>query len=425
MKESNKRMRVKAGVISSILLLFISLSVTGCNNDTAEDTSYFKPLTFEFTQNGKFLIGDPWSTVKYKLNESAVSDLPQTITAEVLKESLGIGDDEENSIRPDTPYSVIEVKAGDTLCLYASGSESYTNPEMPGDTGYMTLNTTAECYVYGNIMSLLTHTQNGKWNPDSKEVPPDAFLNLFYYESNLKNHSTESLWLPAEKLSDRCYKYMFINCENLTRAPELPAMDLADNCYEYMFEGCDGLTEAPALPATTLKPYCYSGMFNSCYGLVKAPLLPAVTMTEDCYGSMFAWCKKLTEAPDLPATKLASHCYHGIFNGCEKLSKAPELPAKELEGGCYYEMFNECKSLTAAPLLPAENLQEYCYWKMFYGCTNLNSITCLAKDISETYCTGFWLVGTAENGTFTKVAATNWATGEDGIPTGWTVVDYQ
>ena len=98
------------------------------------------------------------------------------------------------------------------------------------------------------------------------------------------------------------------------------------------------------------------------------------------------------------------------------------LPAIILATGCYMSMFNGCTSLTTGPVLRAPYLTEDCYSLMFYGCSSLNSITCLATNISEEDCTNKWLYGVAQTGTFTKASdMTDWETGDDGIPSGWTV----
>jgi hypothetical protein len=59
---------------------------------------------------------------------------------------------------------------------------------------------------------------------------------------------------------------------------------------------------------------------------------------------------------------------------------------------------------------------------MFRGCSSLNSITCLATNISGEACTFDWLNGVAQTGTFTKSSdMTDWETGYNAIPSGWTV----
>lgn len=175
-----------------------------------------------------------------------------------------------------------------------------------------------------------------------------------------------------------------------------------DFCFYYLFSGCTGLTSAEnlSLPATTLTFFGYCDMFNGCTRLTTAPVLPATTLGVNCYDGMFRGCTSLTTAPALPATTLASYCYHYMFSGCTSLTTAPELPATTLANNCYTYMF--------------------------YGCTNLNSITCLATDISISSCTTNWVDGVAATGTFIKAASmTSWTTGNNGIPSGWTVQDYQ
>jgi hypothetical protein len=227
----------------------------------------------------------------------------------------------------------------------------------------------ADCYIYGNIMSLISSSDF----PDCKALTEkNTFCGLFSGNEHIKSHSSKPLLLPATRL--------------------------ADYCYESLFKSCTGLTTAPDLPATTLKSYCYKDMFDGCTGLTTAPNLPATTLAEGCYKGMFMRCTNLTTAPDLPATTLKSYCYIEMFSGCTSLTTAPDLPATTLTSGCYA--------------------------LMFCGCTNLNSIKCLATDIHAS-CTNDWIKGVATSGTFTKAASADWSvkTGNDGIPSGWTVVD--
>ena len=257
--------------------------------------------------------------------------------------------------------------------------------------------------------------------------------------------------LPATTLTTYCYYSMFRDCISLTTAPELPATTLASNCYSYMFYKCTSLVNAPELHATTLAQFCYRDMFVECTSLTTAPELPATTLADYCYYEMFMYCNSLKTAPELPATTLKKYCYHAMFKGCRSLTAAPTLPATTLAGGCYSDMFEYCASLTTAPELPATTLYEYCYSYMFYNCTELetapelpaailkdycyqfmfqsckkiNSITMLATDKSATNPLYEWVVGVSSTGTFTKAASmTSLPTGVNGIPSGWTVVDY-
>ena len=308
---------------------------------------------------------------------------------------------------------------------------------------------TADCYVYGNIMSILDKENFAT----ATTVPERAFYALFEGNQNISNHPQKPLVLPATTLNISCYENMFKGCTGLTSAPELPATTLGFGCYNSMFFGCTGLTTAPVLPATTLADNCYRAMFmnctslttapvlpaqtldeagtcyekmfSGCTGLTSAPVLPATTLGSSCYSYMFEGCTRLTVAPALPATTLRYECYRSMFEGCTGLTTAPAaLPAETLQRGCYMSMFKGCTSLTAAPELPATTLADQCYWSMFENCSNLNYIKCLATDISASYCTRSWVQGVSSTGTFVKhPSMTGWSTGNNGIPSGWTVQD--
>lgn len=175
--------------------------------------------------------------------------------------------------------------------------------------------------------------------------------------------------------------------------------------------------------------YTFYRLFYDCTGLTSAEnlVLPATSLTENCYCLMFGGCTFLTAAPStLPATNLKSGCYEQMFYNCTSLTTAPSLPATILVNECYDGMFNGCTSLTTAPELHVATLTNNCYLGMFNGCTSLNYIKCLATDISAPNCTYTWVRSVASSGTFVKSASmTGWTSGDDGIPTGWTVVDAQ
>ena len=266
----------------------------------------------------------------------------------------------------------------------------------------------ADCYLYGNIMSLVTdYTSDADAFASNVTLTADkTFFKMFSYDNSgqhIKSHVSKPIVLPATTLTESCYSSLFSKT-GLTNAPVLPAMVLARDCYEYMFDNCTQLTAAPALPATTLAGACYAGMFMGCTQLTTAPELPATTLEGSCYQYMFEDCTQLTAAPALPATTLAYACYYGMFDGCT--------------------------SLTAAPVLPATVLASSCYREMFSGCSQLNGITCYAVDISADDCTEYWLYGVPASGTFRIHPALNpddpnpWTSSDNGIPSGWTVESY-
>lgn len=127
------------------------------------------------------------------------------------------------------------------------------------------------------------------------------------------------------------------------------------------------------------------------------------------------------------ATTLTMPCtFASLFEGNTNLTDASGLllPATTLSMSCYAAMFEYCTNLTIAPVLHAKTLVTSCYYSMFYGCHSLCSVTCLATDISASSCTSYWLYGVAASGTFTTPSTTNWLPNADGIPNGWTRLDY-
>ena len=290
----------------------------------------------------------------------------------------------------------IAVVTGDKVAFRGNNDSYFGNGK-----GYESrISSTADVYVYGNVMSLINPTEY----PTLKTLTgKDAFSHLFAkagtnaweFVSNttIQNHPTKDLVLPATTLTNMCYMDMFAGCEGLTRAPALPATEMTVACYAEMFTGCANLTKAPALPTTTFTPYGQDPVTFEEYGSI------------DCYMSMFSFCENLTEAPELPATTLVHGVYQNMFQGCTSLERAPELPA---------------------PIV-ADNAYSY----MFDGCTSLNYVKCLATEFLIDPLVGntaednvmSWLNNVAATGTFVKAPSMNdWTIDSpNGIPAGWTV----
>ena len=260
------------------------------------------------------------------------------------------------------------LNTGEKMLIKGDNSSYAMSGNTEGSYNYFT--STKQFVLEGNIMSLINST-------------------------NFENLNTLT--------SERTFYGLFYNCSKLVSAENLllPAMTLTRDCYGSMFVSCTSLTTAPALPATTLADYCYYGMFHN--------------------------CSSLTTAPELPATTLANYCYRYMFWQCTSLTTATELPATTLAEGCYQEMFAVCTSLTTAPALPATTLVDYCYNGMFTVCTSLNYIKAMfltdPNYQSNNVYTLDWVRDVAASGTFVKNSQATWnLTGDDGIPTGWTVV---
>lgn len=92
---------------------------------------------------------------------------------------------------------------------------------------------------------------------------------------------------------------------------------------------------------------------------------------------------------------------------------------------CFFLLFYSSEGLLTTPELPATTLVNGCYGRMFEGCTNLNHITMLATDIPYDSCLEYWVDNVSSTGTFVKHPnMESLPTGCNGIPEGWTVIDY-
>lgn len=434
------------------------------------------PLTLEAITEGDITFSITYSyshpvvlqPVEYKINDGSWTTYASW-PANAASITSGTGN------WPVTFGDAIHVTAGDKVSFRGDNASYYGN-----GSGYEChITSTADVYVYGNMMSLVNSTDfaslttlTGEWN----------FAKLFRIEgaspwsapvtnTTIKSHPTNDIVLPATTLTNYCYYGLFAGCSEITRAPALPATTMKNGCYAEMFratsivgapalpttvfqpyssdaEGehgsidcymqmfldCTSLTVAPALPATTLAHGVYQNMFKGCTSLVNAPTLPATDLTggDQCYTAMFKGCTSLAIAPALPATTLDSYCYMEMFSGCTSLVNAPELPATTLAEDCYHRMFEGCTSLKKAPVLPAATIISQTYGGMFDGCTSLNYVKCLATNITDTShgedaTTDCWLYNVAPTGVFVKADEADWSvktkTGEaiNGIPAGWTV----
>ena len=345
-----------------VLIAVTSGLVVGCSDDDTDPVSdepspkdSYKeiakstPLTFEALEDGAQVV----FAIHTKVN-AAVQYSTDSITW-----------------RDYTPVTPITLdKAGDKV-MFRGNNETFSKYEGNVNMGNSNFICTKDCYLYGNVMSLLDSLNY----PNAVKLTGEhTFLGLFMKNTHLLNH------------------------------PSIPIV----------------------LPATTLTPWCYSGLFFGCTKLTTAPELPATTLEKSCYYNMFGDCTNLSEPPVLPATTLAEKCYERMFQVCSNLSYAPDLPATKLTLGCYDAMFTGCTKLIYAPLLPAAKLEEESYSGMFFGCRNLKHITCLATDISAERSTQYWLSSVASNGTFIKAAyMKKWQTNSSsGIPSGWEVKDY-
>ena len=200
-------------------------------------------------------------------------------------------------------------------------------------------------------------------------------------------------------------------------------------CIASLFNGNTNLVNAENLSLCCIKTRqnCYYAMFAGCTSLLTPPAINTGDAVYQSFMSMFSGCTSLEYGPNLTSIKtFAQSAVRAMFNNCTSMRTINfNFPESEnMSTYSFYQMFRNCSNLELSPVLPAKTLKTGCYYQMFYGCSKINRITCLATDISASNCTNGWVNGVSASGTFVKAATmTDWTTGTNGIPTGWTVIN--
>ena len=164
---------------------------------------------------------------------------------------------------------------------------------------------TAKCYISGNIMSLVG---------DAQELSESAFQGAFSKGGTAVTYididPDSPLVLPVTNLAPQCYMQMFRNCTSLTRAPQFRVEGTAYRCCYNMFRQCSNLVDVGSieLPAQTLSEDCYRELFRQCSKLTSAPVLPATKLVTTCYQQMFSGCKALLSVACLATDISATDC---------------------------------------------------------------------------------------------------------------------
>ncbi|MBQ6029125.1 MAG: hypothetical protein IJL24_06325, partial [Treponema sp.] len=256
-----------------------------------EPSALATPLTLEAAADGAIVTFINYShigpgTVTYKVNGGEAKTIENGATENITLAAIGD-----------------KVEFWGDNSAYGRGGGSYENS---------CISCSEDCYIYGNIMSLIS---SNNFETETELKYPAVFYRFFKSNTHIKNKEGYDLLLPATKLTHGCYTALFSGCKKLSKAPALPATVLAEHCYDSMFAHCENIQTAPALPATTLAAYCYTAMFSGCTGLTTSPSLPAATLTEGCYSYMFENCSKLNSVTCLATNISANKCTENWLSG--------------------------------------------------------------------------------------------------------------
>ena len=286
-------------------------------NSTKFDVELSNHFLYTKTSNANLEAGLFYQpTLSASLSPSSPSCIPLTFEAKVASSSVTFDNQGESiNLEYSTDGSTwTDCSSGVTVTLENIGDKVAfrgNNTSFSHNKKHI-FTFTGQCYIYGNIMSLL---ESATFATATELKTSFVFWFLFHNQSALYNHPINELLLPATTLTSDCYEEMFSGCTNITKAPDLPATTLADLCYAWMFSGCTSLTKAPDLPATTLTSDCYENMFSGCTNITKAPDLPATTLADLCYAEMFRGCTNLNSIRCLATDISATNCTTNWLDG--------------------------------------------------------------------------------------------------------------
>ena len=131
---------------------------------------------------------------------------------------------------------IIQLDKNDWVSFRGTNS---TDPVKISSSWYMNIHCNSLCYVYGNVMSLLSKDNFATMTT----LPYDhTFRNLFKDNKNITHTDGKDLVLPATTLRSYCYSEMFSGCTSLNYikclATDIPTYE--ENCtYNWL----DGVAE--------------------------------------------------------------------------------------------------------------------------------------------------------------------------------------
>ena len=203
--------------------------------------------------------GDPTAFLSTLLTLEAAVDNVTVTFAKYGSESICFMKNNNSSAigfvsSPGTETILLE-HAGDKVSFWTEfTSVTYYDPTT-GNHSNITCD--KDCYVYGNITTLLNTSQN--FSTLTEITQENAFRGLFAgtetAPNKIKNKANAPLLLPATTLAKHCYDSMFAYT-TLTKAPELKAPVLAEGCYTRMFYGCENLSKVTCLATNISAANC-------------------------------------------------------------------------------------------------------------------------------------------------------------------------
>lgn len=218
--------------------------------------------------------------------------------------------------------------------------------------------------------------------------------------------------------------------------------DVGLNEYQFygLFEDDEYLVDASGLilyEYGDIEPYAYSHLFAGCTSLKYAPKKKACMIYSHSMDYMFAYCSSLEYMYEfeLGACDGGEGGFAFMFIGCTSLKETPKIYIPYMTSvGLFESTFAYCTSLERFEMMGDEVYQdpidlsqeEKVVFNMLDGCSSLKYVKVNFTNIDYSLRpTENWMRGVPSTGTFVTPSDTNWVTGSNGIPAGWTREDLE
>ena len=213
-------------------------ALRGVDNSDLTLTALVGGDTYTYSKTGLTFVNNHYYACTVKMRRPASEPLTfEAVNDETqitfLNNSEGTVEFRRNDGDWHTYETALTLDAGDKVSFRGNNASYYPSSDASH------FDCSADCYVYGNVMSLINATE---YDNITELEGDDTFRELFKDNTHIRNHPEKALLLPATTLTSDCYRSMFEGCTALTKAPVLPAPELRQNCYQSMFEGCTNLT---------------------------------------------------------------------------------------------------------------------------------------------------------------------------------------
>lgn len=159
--------------------------------------------------------------------------LPATVVEEEAYYQMFSGCTSLNSAPDELPATTLKERC--YYQMFNSCTALKSAPSFPDEKG--TLSGIQNCYQMFNECTSL-ETASGKLFTDDTQLTEECFHGLFRHCSALKNVPLG--FLPSLHMAKWCYRGMFEGAI-IKEGPDLPATKLVDECYRFLFNSCKQL----------------------------------------------------------------------------------------------------------------------------------------------------------------------------------------